>query len=587
MRGRIILWLLSTPLFAATLYAAPGDTVIPYSLPSEYAISTTFSVSVNGVSVPAYKDGVRSYVQFEFSGKADVRVTVSENVTKYSLVPKSYKIQSTVSGKEISFSLTEPRKMALFQVNALPERLFIIAEPLEYDKPDLSDPNVVKLCGADIAGALSSLGAGKTLYVPSGTYSAGQLSMVSNSSLYLEPGVLLKGTLQCNNVENVKIYGRGTVDGSMGSGQYILAIDLSKNILVQDILFQKWKKGFHVHMVGSEKVTLYNVKLVGETADAGNDGIDPNAVCDLTIDNCFVYSGDDCHSLGVYPYARFPTLIKSIERINMINCVLWNNASGAGIKYGLLEGEWVRDLNYENIDVVRAPRGISINGIGSCIVQNNYFKGVRIEHIDARVIDLTQRTGYAWGGWSSGKLNQYKDFYFINCSAEEAGKGNSNVGGVSAEYTIENVIFDNYKLKGNVCLSAQDAGINIKTNTKNIQFVNTHIPEIGIKAKELYAYENGLKGTSFIVKRTGNTEKELSITYTIRGSAKNGIDYQALSGTVVLPAGQSSAEIPIKIKKDMDEKEGPETIFISLNNRPFSSDYTIGPDFHAVVTILD
>ena len=79
----------------------------------------------------------------------------------------------------------------------------------------------------------------------------------------------------------------------------------------------------------------------------------------------------------------------------------------------------------------------------------------------------------------------------------------------------------------------------------------------------------------------------MSIAYTIRGSAKNGIDYQALSGTVVLPAGQSSAEIPVKIKKDMDESEGPESIFISLNNKPFSADYTIGPDFHAVVTILD
>ena len=47
-------------------------------------------------------------------------------------------------------------------------------------------------------------------------------------------------------------------------------------------------------------------------------------------------------------------------------------------------------------------------------------------------------------------------------------------------------------------------------------------------------------GGSFVVSRTGPTDNALLVPYDVSGSAANGDDYEALSGTVVIPAGSSS-----------------------------------------------
>jgi hypothetical protein len=49
----------------------------------------------------------------------------------------------------------------------------------------------------------------------------------------------------------------------------------------------------------------------------------------------------------------------------------------------------------------------------------------------------------------------------------------------------------------------------------------------------------------FLVTRIGPTTNDLTVNYTVSGSALPGTDYIALSGTVVIPAGQSSATIDV------------------------------------------
>jgi hypothetical protein len=69
-------------------------------------------------------------------------MTAKENIKKYTLSPKRYNLKSTNNGNKISFSIAVPRKMILHQVNALEEKLFIFADPLEDSPPALGQPNV-------------------------------------------------------------------------------------------------------------------------------------------------------------------------------------------------------------------------------------------------------------------------------------------------------------------------------------------------------------------------------------------------------------------------------------------------------------
>ncbi len=88
---------------------------------------------------------------------------------------------------------------------------------------------------------------------------------------------------------------------------------------------------------------------------------------------------------------------------------------------------------------------------------------------------------------------------------------------------------------------------------------------------------------SVTVTRTGATTLPLAIYYAIAGSAANGADYSALSGTVVIPAGAASAQITVQPIDDAIA-EGSETVTLTLQT---SGQYLIGSGSPATVTITD
>jgi uncharacterized protein (DUF1800 family) len=56
---------------------------------------------------------------------------------------------------------------------------------------------------------------------------------------------------------------------------------------------------------------------------------------------------------------------------------------------------------------------------------------------------------------------------------------------------------------------------------------------------------SGTNPATATVSRTGDTSQALAVTYSVAGTAVNGVDYPALSGTVTIPAGAASATIAI------------------------------------------
>jgi uncharacterized protein (DUF1800 family) len=56
---------------------------------------------------------------------------------------------------------------------------------------------------------------------------------------------------------------------------------------------------------------------------------------------------------------------------------------------------------------------------------------------------------------------------------------------------------------------------------------------------------SGTNPATVTVSRTGDTSQALAVAYSVAGTAVNGVDYPALSGTVAIPAGAASATIAI------------------------------------------
>ena len=231
------------------------------------------------------------------------------------------------------------------------EKLFLLPDPLEEGAPVPGSRNVYDVSdrGADSTGrspATTALqaaidhatrqSAGGTVLLPHGLYRTGTLTLKSNVTLYLAPGAVLKGSrdvgdypvdpgrhesavdaslapdvryfgrtmtfsrlLLIDQAENVRIAGRGTIDGDgtflrtrRGTAPNLLRVRESSGIAVDDVLFRN-AAAWSLHVLASSDVALRNIKVINDRANLNTDGIDLDMSSDVTIDRSFIYAKDD------------------------------------------------------------------------------------------------------------------------------------------------------------------------------------------------------------------------------------------------------------------------------------------------------
>lgn len=109
---------------------------------------------------------------------------------------------------------------------------------------------------------------------------------------------------------------------------------------------------------------------------------------------------------------------------------------------------------------------------------------------------------------------------------------------------------------------------------------------VSIAAADPNAAESGtvVNPGTFTLTREGDLTADLVVTYTVGGTATNGIDYNRLSGRIVIPAGETSATITITPVNDANPNEGAETVILTLAS---SADYGLGASTSATVSIED
>ena len=99
--------------------------------------------------------------------------------------------------------------------------------------------------------------------------------------------------------------------------------------------------------------------------------------------------------------------------------------------------------------------------------------------------------------------------------------------------------------------------------TVTIQDADTTLPLVGIRVLDADSSEAGDSAT-FVVSRTGPTGSPLTVNFTRSGTAINGTDYSDIGTSVIIAAGQSSANIAIAPIQDT-AIEGDEDVIITLS----------------------
>lgn len=109
------------------------------------------------------------------------------------------------------------------------------------------------------------------------------------------------------------------------------------------------------------------------------------------------------------------------------------------------------------------------------------------------------------------------------------------------------------------------------------------LPTISISATDSGAAEQNRDVATLTFARTGATTAALTVNYTLGGMATNGQDFERLMGSIVIPAGQSSATITVRPVDDT-LREATETLIVALAP---SANYNLAPATTATVTIVD
>ncbi|MGD9265426.1 MAG: glycosyl hydrolase family 28 protein, partial [Lysobacterales bacterium] len=155
-----------------------------------------------------------------------------------------------------------------------------------------------------IQSAIDEAPAGATVTIPAGHFISGSIFVKTGVTLFLEAGALLQASgdpdqfepeqrafIVVENAENVKLNGRGTIDGSgaflrhlTGESGRLLSIRDSRNVTVEGLILRN-ARAWHTHIIRSEHVTVRDVKVLNDRYVFNTDGINPDSSRHVLIED--------------------------------------------------------------------------------------------------------------------------------------------------------------------------------------------------------------------------------------------------------------------------------------------------------------
>ncbi len=309
---------------------------------------------------------------------------------------------------------------------------------------------------------------GGTALLPAGTYLSGTIVLKANVALRIEPGAVLRGSVNladypahvpslrsytdtyteksliyAEGIENISIAGQGVIDGQgaafKGSYKvrpYLMRFVNCRNVNVQDVTIRDspmWVQ----HYLACERVAIRGI-TVRSRVNANNDGIDIDSCRGVRISDCDIWSGDDAIVLKA-------TTDRPCRDVVIANCVVSSRCNA--LKLGTESNG-----GFENI------------AISNCTVSETRLAGLAIEMVDGGVLDGISVSNVLMKGVGAPIFirlgNRARPFTETGARPPMGKLRNVSIGGVQADgagptgcalaglpgHAIENVTLENIRI---------------------------------------------------------------------------------------------------------------------------------------------
>ena len=399
MKNRPILLTALFLILSSALALTFKSNVIIYAAPSGETLSKAYTVTADGKEVPIYIAKVASsdrklrykamddklnsakffekaaFGYFDLSGSTEITVKAAVKIKTVKILPSSYRINPIIKDGLVSFTIKEGQQVTVEVNGEIIQSLHLFANPLEKDKPDANDPNVI-------------------FYGP-GIHEVSRLVVKDNQTLYLAGGAILRTVIGENEKastvptsglknkpyppsitlvgRNIKVRGRGIIDGSAcPTHSRNMIMVQGENISIEGIILRDASL-WTLPVRQSAKVHINNIKLLGYRANS--DGVDICNSYNVLVEKCFIRTLDDL------------VVIKSLkgkgdtEKITVRGCVLWNEVAHA-LSLGAEINENIHDVLFTDCDVIHDQGrewSLRVYHCDGGYVSNIRFENLRIE----------------------------------------------------------------------------------------------------------------------------------------------------------------------------------------------------------------
>ena len=383
-RIRIILLVLAAAicLLGVSAQAEQEKTLLTiYEGPKTMETSRTAEVRVNGYDLFVYDVMVNhehiwnantqpsstpmTYFDLQGTARMEIRMPGLEREVESAVVmPSSAGIEPEVSEGTVRFSVTQPGQYTVVFNEDVNKALHLFVNPIEENAPDPEDPNVY--------------------YIGPGEWVMDAIALHDGETLYISGGAVLHSIISVAGAKDVRICGRGIIDGSdypawNQPGSYArvpINLDHSKNVTVEDVIVAN-SNCWNVNSYSCRDVTMNNVKVI--SGRQNGDGFTFQSCTNHTVTNCFARTWDD--SLVIKNYSG------STKGITFRNCQIWTDlAQSMEIGYetdkGMTLDPEISQVLFEDITVLynfHKPV-ISIHNSDDAFVHDVTYRNITVEN---------------------------------------------------------------------------------------------------------------------------------------------------------------------------------------------------------------
>ena len=336
------------PCYAARVSAIPFNTVWP------------------GHQRPVEQTELAPFVRFDLTGETDVSVKVPFAPKEAVVRPLSKGIRPVITGEGVFFTLPGPGQYTL-ELDGRAHALHLFADPPEEISADPEDA---------------------TYFFGPGVHRRERIVLKNNESVYLAPGAVLYSEVESTDAENVAIFGRGILDGSLVDrsaascdmrAEGLIHFTRCRKVRMEGVILRDpcmWT----VTAINCVGVSYDRVKLIGLWR-YNADGFDFVNSQDVRVENCFLRTFDDAIVLKGLCLGDRSVEKMNMERYRIRNNVVWCDWGGALEIGAETVADYYRDILFENCDIIRTDSGaLRIHSGDRADISQVVYRDIRVEY---------------------------------------------------------------------------------------------------------------------------------------------------------------------------------------------------------------